>query len=174
MSHLRRRHIGQIDYILIKIVDKIDMNLSFLIVKVMDTVSLLIAVVIIIIILIVGYWTMYDHRRFVKGIWAGTSEFCNESEISNLLLYVKDNYEGRLVILQDDKVITDQEIRIKGLDTLRKQLSQPFTIDVDILFSNKDKLMPSNITLTLDDNRMILIKNNIKYADLYKLSSNNT
>ena len=132
--------------------------------------------ILLIILLIYIYHTSYDYRHSLCGVWTAIPQFCEESEITSMVLQLRDKNDnmdkglpirGHLVITHNMNILTNQGIEISGWG-LYKQRNPEFRERVNIKCSDED-IFPANLDIRHSNNRLYLEDNETVYAILYKI-----
>lgn len=128
-------------------------------------------------IIIYLYTTSYDHRYSICGIWSATPQFCADSEITSMVLQLRDKDDdmtgkglpvcGHMVITQDMNILTNQGIEISGWSSW-KQRQPNFSERVKVKCTDED-IFPTSLYIRRAGDRLYLEDGNTLYAVMYKI-----
>lgn len=150
----------------------------------------IIAAVVVIVLLIVATSTMYNpHTELMSdwlyGYWVGDSTFCEDTNISSILLFIGDEKDpSGSTAERPAYIIINNNIANQPLDITYKKPSkfdianmtnitnkvQPFSVDAHLEFSDEDIDIPSEVTLELDvsSGRLRMHDGETMYGIFYK------
>ena len=132
--------------------------------------------IILVILVIYIYHTSYDYRHSLCGIWTATPQFCAESEITSMVLQLRDKHDnmeggiptsGHIVIMRNMDILTNQGIEITGWSMI-KQRQPNFRERVKVKCTDEE-IFPAKLYVRHSNNRLYLEDAETVYAILYKI-----
>jgi hypothetical protein len=142
-----------------------------------------IAVVIILVILYITvlYTIRHYENTLLTGAWSGSVDFCTESNLRKLFLYIFANdgmfshsREAYLIMESDNNVLIDQLVRINFSSnfTLYPSIEKErkYFVDIDYLDKEEPEFLPNDLTLYYYPHvgKLIFANDDTSYMTLYK------
>lgn len=133
--------------------------------------------IVLLIIIIYLYTTSYDHRYSVCGVWTATPQFCAESEITSMVLQLRDSKDdmsgkglpvrGHMVITQGMNILSNQGIEISGWSFM-KQRHPDFSEHINVKCA-EEEILPTSLYIRRAGDRLYLENGETLYAVMYKI-----
>lgn len=133
--------------------------------------------ILLVILVIYIYHTSYDYRYSLCGVWVATPQFCTQSEITSMVLQLRDKDDnidekglptkGHLVITHNMDVLSNQGIKISGWSML-KQRQPEFREKITVICSDEE-IFPAKLYIRHSNNRLYLEDSETLYAIMYKI-----